>query len=502
MSDLHRPQWSLPKKYSTTTRAVILLAVCALSTGAFLLSSDSFLKIGFPLDDAWIHQTYARNLVEHGQWVYIPGQVSAGSTSPAWTLLLAAGYLLGSSPPYVWTFLLGILALFGVALTGERLFNQLRGAGGKGFPWAGVFLALEWHLVWGAVSGMETVLFALLILAVFTCLTAAKPRFLIAGMLVGLSCWVRPDGLTLLGPALFFVVLGAGGWRDKIRSGLITMAGFALIFGGYLAFNYSLARTLLPNTFYAKQAEYAALLAHSLWKRLVSLAFLPAIGAGSLLIPGLVGALWRMVAQRTWSLIAMLLWWLGYTAVYALRLPVTYQHGRYLIPAMPVIFILGLVGTERLLRIEYKASRIGWALARLILVSLVALQLMFTYLGAKAYGEDVAIIESEMVATAHWLNQHTEPDAVIAVHDIGAIGYFSQRRLLDLAGLVSPEVIPFIRDEARLAEYLDQNQADYLVTFPGWYPNLVSLGSEIFTTGSRVTLDAGGENMAVYAWRE
>ena len=44
---------------------------------------------------------------------------------------------------------------------------------------------------------------------------------------------------------------------------------------------------------------------------------------------------------------------------------------------------------------------------------------------------------------------NTPPDALIAAHDIGAVGYFGQRRLLDLAGLVSPEVIPFIRDEAQ-----------------------------------------------------
>ncbi len=502
MSENNRPHWSLPKKFPATARAVILLAVCAFSAGAFLLTSNSFLKIGFPLDDAWIHQTYARNLVEHGQWMYIPGQVSAGSTSPLWTVLLAAGYLVQSSPPYFWTYLLGILALFGVALTGERLFNLLRGATEGSFPWAGVFLALEWHLVWGAVSGMETVLFALLILAVFACLMARKPRFLLAGILTGLTCWVRPDGLTLLGPAFFLVILGAGNWRGKIRCGLFLLAGFTLIFGAYLAFNYSLAGTLLPNTFYAKQAEYASMLDQPLSKRLARLAFLPVVGAGSLLIPGLAVALWRSFRLRTWSMIAMFLWWLGYTAIYALRLPVIYQHGRYLIPAMPVIFIVGLIGTERLLSVKYSANRVGWALGRLIFVSLVAVQLVFASLGARAYAEDVAIIETEMVATAQWLDQRTEPDAVIAVHDIGAVGYFSHRQLIDLAGLVSPEVIPFIRDEGRLAEYLDQKQVDYLVTFPGWYPYLVSQGQEEFNTGSSITLSAGGENMAVYKWRE
>ncbi len=50
---------------------------------------------GFPLDDAWIHQTYARNLALLAEWAFIPGQLSAGSTSPLWTILLAPGTWIG-----------------------------------------------------------------------------------------------------------------------------------------------------------------------------------------------------------------------------------------------------------------------------------------------------------------------------------------------------------------------------------------------------------------------
>jgi hypothetical protein len=71
--------------------------------------------------------------------------------------------------------------------------------------------------------------------------------------------------------------------------------------------------------------------------------------------------------------------------------------------------------------------------------------------GARFYADDVSFIEEEMVATAKWIAANTPADAVIAAHDIGALGYFDRHRILDLAGLVSPEVVPFIRDETRLA---------------------------------------------------
>jgi hypothetical protein len=39
-----------------------------------------------------------------------------------------------------------------------------------------------------------------------------------------------------------------------------------------------------------------------------------------------------------------------------------------------------------------------------------------------------------------WLSRNSAPDAVVAAPDIGAIGYYSGRRVLDLGGLVTPEI--------------------------------------------------------------
>lgn len=115
---------------------------------------------------------------------------------------------------------------------------------------------------------------------------------------------------------------------------------------------------------------------------------------------------------------------------------------------------------------------------------------------------DVAVIESEMVETAHWIKENTGADSLIAAHDIGALGFFSDRKLVDLAGLVSPEVIPFIRDENALREHLNSEGADYLVTFPGWYPELTSAYPLIYQTGGEFSPLMGGENMAVYKWEQ
>jgi hypothetical protein len=72
----------------------------------YLVVSALNFGLGFPLDDAWIHLTYARNLAEHGEWAFRLGEQSAGSTAPLWTALLTTGFLIDLAP-YVWTYLLG-----------------------------------------------------------------------------------------------------------------------------------------------------------------------------------------------------------------------------------------------------------------------------------------------------------------------------------------------------------------------------------------------------------
>jgi hypothetical protein len=75
-----------------------------------------------------------------------------------------------------------------------------------------------------------------------------------------------------------------------------------------------------------------------------------------------------------------------------------------------------------------------------------------------------------------WLAQNTPPDAVIASHDVGAIAYFSGRRVLDTTGLITPRALTFLpvgvpADEG-VQRFLEQVRPDYMVMLPNWYPHL------------------------------
>ncbi len=465
---------------------------------AYLLAAALTYRLGFPLDDSWIHVTYARNLALFGQWAFRLDHPSAGSTSPLWTLLLAPGFWLHMGPLW-WSYLLGAVELFALGTLSEWSVRRALPAYRPSLPWIGLLIALEWHMLWAAVSGMETLLQALVATLVLVLLAAGSRRYLALGLLTGLSIWVRPDGLTLAGPVLLVILVDEGTLAGKGTAILKYLIGAGALLLPYVVLNLALSGHPLPNTFYAKQAEYLAWQNRSLLYRLAQLLLQLLTGPGLLLLPGLAFWIVHAARRRDFRGAAVMLWCGGYLLLYILRLP-PYQHGRYLMPALPLLMIFGLVGVVELHRSLaaggiVRSIRLAWQ------AGLALLTIGFVALGARAYGQDVGLIETEMVNTATWVSTNLPPDAVIAAHDIGALGYFDQHRLIDMAGLVSPEVIPFLRDETRMAQFLNAQGATYLIAFPAFYPELTQGLPVVHSSGGPFAPAMGQANMTVYCWR-
>jgi hypothetical protein len=393
--------------------------------------------------------------------------------------------------------LVGWVVLVLLAVHADRLARRLVPSYAAPIPWAGLFFVFAWHLTWASVSGMETLLHGLIILAVLGTLMIGSRRYLTLGVLTGLSVWVRPDGLTLLGPILLYTLLSEKTWYRRGEAIWKTLIGFGSLVLPYVFFNLALSGNAMPNTFYAKRAEYGMFwLSKPLPERFGD--YLAPIVASPflVLIPGAVIWLVKRIRAQDWGVLASLLWVLGYIAVYFFSLP-AYQHGRYIIPALPVMYLWGILGflgivtspeADRRLRLVWQAA-------------VVALCLAFTVLGARQNAEDVRWVESEMVATAKWVDQNIPVAARLAVHDIGALGFHVRNPVVDMAGLITPEVVPFIRDEARLAQYLDAHSVDYLLTFPSFYPQLTAGRELVFEAGLRSQPGNLGESIGVYRWK-
>jgi hypothetical protein len=457
--------------------AWVLIALALISAGLYVLVAAMSGTVGFPLDDAWIHQVYARNLALRGEFAFTPGQPSAGSTSPLWTIALAAGYLLHIDFRF-WSYLLGALFLGGSALLAMRLAARVFPDSYLSPLLLPLFVLFEWHMAWSAVSGMEITLFIFLSLLLLVQFASGSPKWLM-GIVGGLLTLTRPEGFVLA------ALVGAGlvlpesererdegrsiPLPDRARTLLLYALGYTVLLIPYIVFNLSVSGSLFPNTFYAKNVEYAKLFQVPFIMRWLDLSRVPWEGAQVLLLPGLVFAVANLAGKKEWRSLVPFGWVLLLPALYALRLPVAYQHGRYEMPIIPLIGLYGIYGTAALLRrVRIRVVRAAWGISVAVLV--VVLWLM----RANVYADEVAIIDCEMVQTAQWVAANASPDASVAAHDIGALGYFYDKQIIDLAGLVSPEVIPFMRDEGRLRDFLVSRKATLAIFFPDWYPTLAS----------------------------
>lgn len=484
--------------------------------------SGAVTEPGLPLDDGWIHQTYARNLADNGRWSYTSGVVSAGSTAPLWTLLLAIGYLF-NLPPLPWTYFLGWLCLTWIGWAGMGLWATLWPRFQDLIWLPGVVLVLTWPLVWAASSGMETLLFTGLALQLMFIYcrqsTRGEWRSWQLGLLAGLLILARPDGVALLFLVVAGLLIATGPLKDRVIRCSIYLLTAALPLIPYFALNLWSSGTIWPNTYYAKQAEYAFLWETPLIQRLGQLLYFSLGGptegwrgissAHLLLLPGLLAAFWTSW-QNDWIKRQLLyslpmIWAAGHVFLYAWRLPVTYQHGRYLMPVVPIFILYGLVGWLQLFEAAqnriHLSDRSNFVLKTFAPLTLGVLLLIFLLLGLQAYGQDVAFINGEMVATARWLERNMPDDTLIAAHDIGAIGYFTKKPILDLAGLISPQVIPLLADQERLAAYVRASDAKYLVTAPGWPYEEITKSSDVepvYSTNYAWSQAQGMNNMMVY----
>ncbi|MBI1279355.1 MAG: hypothetical protein GC179_14600 [Anaerolineaceae bacterium] len=492
---------------------IILLIAAILAVALYVLTANG----GFPLDDSWIHQVYGRNLAETGMWAFVPGVPSAASTSPMYTVLLAIGYKVGISFK-LWTYTLGIVALWVAGMLGGRMTERLLPDQKVVRLYGGLSIIFAWHLVWAAASGMETMLFSMwTIVLLYVGWRELDERSQNArdvvlrggvfGVAAAFATITRPEGVALAGliGLISLVVQPQKSWKLFAMWGIGAAIAFLLAISPYFALNLHLTGGLLPDTAAAKQAENAPLLLDSYPTRLMSMLLPLVAGVQIFFVPGVIYLIVQQLRplrqdKRGLLLIVPVLWSLGLIALYAARLPAYYQHGRYVIPALPAFIVIGVAGTIQLIMVGRK-SVAGRVLTRSLAISLLLALAFFFFQGAGVYARDVRIIDEEMVASAHWIKDHIPPDEMLAIHDIGAVGYFAPRPILDLAGLVSPEIIPFILDKDQLWQWLQQRNARYLMAFPDQIP-----GDDIhdphlcpvFTTGGQASIQSGGPNMTIY----
>lgn len=474
---------------------ILLASLCVLEAISIIFYLARAGQPGFPLDDAWTHQTYARNLGLHGVMAFSPGVPSAGGTSLLWVLILALGYSL-KIPFFPWTFLWsGIFAVataFFAALLHQQYFNNFRNS-----VIVAILCILEWHLAWSAVSGMEIGLFTCLTLWFFLLLIRDTSPWIL-GALTGLIMLVRPEGILLAGIYGFTLLFKhPRELKVVLRRGAAFAVMFLLINSPWIAFNLTYANSPFPNTLTAKFMHYGYPWSprrslEYLWN--VLLYFLD--GPLLLIFPGALFKLYNSIRSRTIPDPQPLYLFVGIIGIYAVAIPFIYDEGRYLIPLIPLVIIYGVEGIGQFLELALPTPFMRSA----VWVLLFGAVLFLWVSGSTSFSGTVRMYDQVHMQAAQWINEHAPQDAIIATHDIGILGYFTNRQIVDLAGLISPEVVPIMDDHPKLAEYLQSRRISYMIVFNGLYDDILPQlnARRVFSPHSEIMVARGGRPFEVY----
>ncbi|OQZ00046.1 MAG: hypothetical protein B6D41_00425 [Chloroflexi bacterium UTCFX4] len=448
-------------------RWLVILAACLLAAGALARTLMVAGEVGLPVDDAWIFQVFARNLAWRGEIAFNPGYPATGATSLLWLMLLAPAYWLPLAP-LLWTYALSLFFYIGVGWMVLEL-GRVYFVGENKMRWALVAALLtlcEWHMLWAALAGMETLGFTFLSL-LLVYLSMRRGAAWQLGIVGGLLTFMRVEGILLFGLIWLWNFR-----RFECRARAAMLVAFALPLAPLLWVNWSVGGSLLPVTWSSKILSVHQ--PQSGLNFLFEYAMMLLIGINLLWVPALLFLLYAPRAKKIFFSLP-LLWVLALLLAYAVTFPVIFNQLRYMMPTLPWFILLGVAGTARLFQ---NNRAVGWLQLGTSALFGVALALF----GMNVFAWNVQNINAQHILVGKWLRQNTPASARVAVADIGAMGYFSERYMLDLQGLATPEILPLLRAGVPLAPFVCAQQTQYMALFPETYTDVLrALGAvEIF----------------------
>lgn len=494
-------------------RILLLCVFLTILQGTLFIGIQVWLagNLSFPLDDAFIHLQYGKQIALGHYYSYQDNALaSTGETSFLYAHLLAFGYLIGlrGMAHLFWA----LIIAWGSVATSFYLIYKI----GKRFSdfvaWGSLSLMFcSGYLAWGFWSGMEIALFTALFLLTFY--TLLEKHFLTFFIALGFLSLCRPEG-GIISVCLVSLLLLQAIYSKKTDSANVedSPSGFAPlekrqrlgIFFFCLAIlfwclclilpytvNWFLSGKLSGNSLLAKSVLYNPIFTSRdkievIFKNLYEI-FLFLMGSktvasrpGEFILPftlffslaGLAGLWWSGCSENKWRAC-----FFGFPLLAVLfsiaSLEVWSLHSfRYIISYIPILYLLALLGLGFLCKKLQEKERI---LSKTIVSVSLLLLLSFYPVWAARYASQSITIREKQIRTAEWIDRAFPADTQIAINDAGALAYFGHHPLLDLVGLVSGNTtLPYRMGEGGLYEMLknlpEKERPGIAAVFPSWFP--------------------------------
>lgn len=433
----------------------------------------SWTPIGFSLDDSWIHLEYARSIFEGRPWEYSPGIPSSGSTSPLWSILLSMVFFFTSDVSgIIWGVV--IISIFFYSLctyiVGEFIYSVIEGKLVSFFMMVGFVLIPS--NTWLMLSGMEYPLFMFILLQPLWMLERLGYEYdMLLGIVAGLAYLSRPEGVLLaliVFPIRFIQHLSGRDFSKKRLGSFVLMVLTAgLIVLPWILHCLSVSGYPLPDTFYVKvhgisESDIEA------WNIFWTF-FLTTM---PFLLIGFVIGCFTLYIKRPYA------WIMGISLTLLYRYTMPYQalinNSRYLTPIFGFLAAACIAGFIIVLKLAARDNSTGSShiirMATILLIITIVIVPSVQYYNHQAWvhAQSIKNINEMQVDIGYWIKENTPSDSILAICDVGAIRFISNRTIIDLVGLTTPDIAHGNFTGSELMEYLENKSIDYLIIFGKW----------------------------------
>lgn len=447
----------------------------------YILTNHQF---GVPLDDTWIHFRFAENFANGHFFQYNIGEPTPGTTSPLWVVILSIPFLISPNIYIPFTLVVGSLFFLLTCIETYKLSAKL--GFNPNYSLIITFLTLlNGRLLWSSLSGMEITLCCYLIVLItrIHLLEIEKGKINVTtGLLLGLSVVTRPECYLF---AAIYYILSLIFLRKNLKSNigliLFSILFFLIIILPYPFFCYATTGSFLPNTFKGQDAGLRLIPDFKYLMETARLFIKDNIVIFLLWLASIIYFIRSIFKKKIENKFLFINLWISLLPLVSSFIAPTWRHhGRYLIPLIPFINIASInifaKTYERLKRWNVHEIKVQ---GTIFLVILFILSGIGAFVYGRALGWNSDNINEQQVKIAYWLKQNLPNEKCFAINDIGAITFITDKRIIDMEGLVSPEFLrlrntsdPESND--KMMKIFKANNVNYLIIYIGheWFEGL------------------------------
>ncbi len=405
-----------------TQKKQLQLLILAAIIAIFIIHA---LSLSFTQDDAFISYRYVKNYLDGVGLVYNPGERVEGYTNFFFIIILIF-FSLFRLDFIIISKILGISCGIGTIiiahLWASRIFERKWGT-----PYPAVIvpvlLLCNSAFAYWAISGLETTVFAFLIMLGLYLLSTRNANFV---TVFALSTLVRPEGLLVFVLCILYSYFSA---KMPFRKILKLAIMYMLLIMPQMVFRLYYYHDIFPNPFYAKtgwSTEYFATGIDYFWE------FLKHYGFGGLLILMPLLLIKNLPRYLRFLLVVALIY-----SAYIIFVGGDVLYGdRFFVPLLPIFYLIFAYSITDLSKriFQYDPEKYRYAvIAVLIITGLLTYILPYSWLH-RIRGYENGLIYS-MAFQGNLVNEAGGRRYTVACTTIGAFGYYSEARIIDMLGL-------------------------------------------------------------------